>query len=107
MRHGVARVQRQVQHDLVQLSGVHRHVIGRGRQVRDEPDVVAEHALQHAGRRRELAIQREHARLEPLAPAECEQLLDEARGTVARALHFFEGGRSALSAGRSSSTSCE
>ena len=82
--HGVARVHREIQHDLAHLSEVGPYP-GQGG-VRPDPllDALLDEAGQHLGHLCQHLVQVDDLRLQVLAPAEGQELASEVRGVLGR-----------------------
>ena len=81
--HGVARVEREIQHHLLDLSGVGADASRIARGADDEIDVLAEHVPKHLQRRLHDCVEVEHTRSKHLVPAHREQLPRQLRRLVA------------------------
>ena len=84
LRHRVARVHHQVHQHLLDLARIGQHVPEGGVVGEVEHDVGADQAAEHAVGLANDIVEREHLRLEHLAPAEGEQLPGEPRGALPR-----------------------
>ena len=96
MRHGVARISRQIQHDLLQLSAIHP---GPARiRIHDqfEGDVLAKHAAQNAVHVFEDGINLQDRRLKNLIPAIGQELAREPRSALRCFSDFFDPHSGAL-----------
>ena len=89
VRHGITRVDRQVEQHLVHLAGIGHDQIERRIEVGLEQDILADEPLQHALRAGDQGVEFEWARLADLAAAEGEQLLGERGRALARVADFL------------------
>src|SRR6185312_448274 len=96
LRHGVARVDDQVQDDLLDLSAVGAHEPERLGQIRDELDILGQEPRQHLLEIVGEGAQVEDLGLEHLPAAERQQLTGEARGAVGGAQNLAEPVRQIL-----------
>ena len=80
--HGIAGVHRQVHQDLLELTGIGQHVPQPGIELGLERDIRSEEAPEHRIELGHGDVEREHARLQHLAPAEGQELAGEAGGAL-------------------------
>ena len=90
--HRVARVQRQVQQDLLDLAGVRPHRPERRARTDVELDVLGDHPLQHRRDAVHDGVQVERVRAAARRAAEREQLVGERRGTLGGLDHLLDAG---------------
>ncbi len=79
LRHRIARVDREVHQDLLELAGIDPHAPQARLRHRDELDVLAEQTAEHAIDVEDQLIQVDDAGLDDLAPRECQELPREVR----------------------------
>jgi hypothetical protein len=84
LRHGVARVQNQVQNDLLNLGRIHLHQAEITRQIGNEFDVLADQPGEQITHFRDRIVQGEQARLNRPLLRHRHQLLDEPRPLLPR-----------------------
>jgi hypothetical protein len=89
-RHRVARVDSQVEDDLLELRRVRAHRAEVRVEQRDQVDVLADQLLEQLGDARDAPVQVEHLRLEHLLAAEREELHGQQRGPVRGLLDLLE-----------------
>ncbi len=91
-RHCVARVQREVQHHLLDLTGIRADAIERLRQLPFEADVFADQPPEQRVHPRHDRIQIEDLGMQQLLPAEREQLPGQRRGALSGAADLLNIG---------------
>ncbi len=88
--HGVARVDYEVQGDLLDLAGVGFHAAEIGAGQKREFDIGADDARNHLNHSGDDFVQIQNARLQHLHAAEGEQLASEGGGTLGGLLNLFD-----------------
>ena len=90
LRHGVARVHRQVHDHLFHLAGIgldpSQSRLRKGRQI----DILSDKSSEHFFRADDDLVQVDHLGLKDLPPAEGEELMGEGGGALARLLNLFQ-----------------
>ena len=87
-RHRIARVDREVDENLLHRRRIDRHLTQIGRERGDQLDILADQPAQQFLDLRHQRVEVDHLRLQHLPPAERQQLPGQRRGAIARRLNF-------------------